>query len=669
LNPAPAVVAPRRTANGSVRAEAAIGVIVFGLAAWIGTSSVRAFREAGGAPEFYQSELGPAVMLACGRGFENPAPDASPALSAFLARAADTLDCASLPPAIAAAAPTPFQLSSVYLQAAVATSWKVTGIGWPQLAALSGALFGLVAVLTYAILRLALRRALALAALVPALAWPPNVALAPQLRDYAKGPLLLAVILMMGLLVLHSDSRRVAWWSALAGLVVGIGVGFRTDVMIAIAPLAATIAALSPPRVSWGRRALGVAAFTAALLVVGRPALGGYARGGNTGHVALLGLATEFDRTLRIAPSIYEFVGPYNDTMAFSIINGFAAREGAPEGAALSTPEYDRWATAYLRRLAAAFPADVITRVIAAIVVVPRYVLDSSLGPPDFVRAAPARWLFRLRAAASSRLAPLALPAVIVATLLVCVVNWRAAALAVLVLAAFVGASAVQFHERHFFYLQFVPWLAFGVIVEAALRRREFAEAIDARRIGRVAAAAAVILMAAAGVLASARILQLRSTERLFERYESEHRTPLETTRRSDGVRTRFAAPEWTAPIANGAPRVVTRFVGVQFDDARCGGRPIDLTTRYESAYADADLSETRRIVLDAGARGPTTAFVAAYDRADGSIRFRGVEVPADLAACVAGVFRVDGLESAPLLLSTTLAPEWRRARLYQRLP
>ena len=32
----------------------------------------------------------------------------------------------------------------------------------------------------------------------------------------------------------------------------------------------------------------------------------------------------------------------------------------------------------------------------------------------------------------------------------------------------FAGASAIQFHERHFYYLQFVPWFAFGLLAQSA---------------------------------------------------------------------------------------------------------------------------------------------------------------------------------------------------------
>ena len=77
-------------------------------------------------------------------------------------------------------------------------TWKITGVSWSRLVILPGALFGAVAALTYGVLRLGLSRVLALLALVPSVISTPNFMIVPQLRDYAKGPFLLATILLMG---------------------------------------------------------------------------------------------------------------------------------------------------------------------------------------------------------------------------------------------------------------------------------------------------------------------------------------------------------------------------------------------------------------------------------------------------------------------------------------
>ena len=130
-------------------------------------------------------------------------------------------------------------------------TWKVTGVSWSRLAVLPGAFFGAVAALTYGVLRLGLSRPLALLAVLPSVISTPNFMIVPQLRDYAKGPFLLATILLMGALVMgSSDRRRVVWLSAIGGAVIGIGLGFRFDLIIAVPPFVLAVAFLVPAGVT-----------------------------------------------------------------------------------------------------------------------------------------------------------------------------------------------------------------------------------------------------------------------------------------------------------------------------------------------------------------------------------------------------------------------------------
>ena len=59
--------------------------------------------------------------------------------------------------------------------------------------------------------------------------------------------------------------------------------------------------------------------------------------------------------------------------------------------------------------------------------------------------------------------------------------------------------------------------------------------------------------------------------------------------------------------------------------------------------------------------------FIAAYDRADESIRFRGIEVASDRAQCVGDLSLVEDLDVTPLLLTTRLGANWRDQPLFQR--
>jgi len=659
-----------RGPKAAIVTEIAIVLGILCIGTWLGTLAVRAFRADGGVQQFYQSEFGPAVLLACGRGFHNPDTRSAPALAAFLSQASDAFDCRALPEPVAMLPWTPFQAASSYLELAVALMWKATGVSWSGLALLNGGLFGLVAALTFCVFRLALSRVLALLAMLPALMWAPNIMLAPQLRDYAKGPFLLAIILIVGALAdRETDRRRAFIWSSLAGVVVGVGVGFRTDLLIALVPPLVTIGFLLPMGVSIRSRTIAAAIFLGSFLIVASPALRGYARGGNTGHVVLLGLATDFDRTLRIRPSLYEF-GQYNDTLAFSIINGFAIRVGGQRaGVDLSTAEYDRASMAYLCHLAGTFPADVVTRTLSAIRVVPRYFLDSSLEVPAWSHSSLLRTMYWLRGGVSARLALFAVPAVIAAILGVALVNPRAALAGMVVIVVFAGGAAIQFHERHFYYLQFVPWLAFGVIAQAGLQNRFHVSRLSGLQVKRSAAVGAAIVGAAAVAILLSRGIQQQTARRLFEEYASAPRTPLSIEPKGAGSNViRLAAPEWAQPMPPDASRVTTRFLAVEFRDRQCRRTDVDLTVRYEAVYPDADLTETINVPLHPAEAEPTVAFLAVFDRADESVRFRGIETAADRADCVGAVSRVDGLGRTPLLLNTVLSAGWRTLALYQRL-
>jgi len=660
------------TLTSFAAADAAIALAIFCAGSWLGVSAVRGFQAAGGTPYFYQSEFGPAVMLACGRGFQGPDTRAEPALAAFLLQQTDAFDCTQLAPAAATVALTPFQRASKYLEFAVAMTWKITGVSWSRLVILPGALFGAVAALTYGVLRLGLSRRLALLALVPSVISTPNFMIVPQLRDYAKGPFLLATILLMGALVTGSgDRRRIIGLSAIAGAVIGIGLGFRFDLVIAVLPFVLTAALLVPLRVTPSTRILALAAFFAVLAAATVPLLrGASGEGSNAGHVALLGLSADFDRPLRVEPSIYEFAGQYNDSLAFSIINSYAIRvEDQRRGVDLSTSAYDRAALGYLTQLALVFPADLVTRIVSASRTIPKYFLDSSLFAPIQVQSSFVRGLYSLRGRILWRFAPLGFIAVVLAALMIGAVNVRAACLVVLVIVGFAGAAAVQFDERHFYYLQFIPWFAFALLARVALEGRALFGRLTARHAAVALMGGVAVCLGLGTVIVLSRAYQQRSAAQLFERYESAPRTPLPIVERpAPGNRTLVTTPRWQAPMPAAAARVDTTVVAVQLRDDLCGPVALPLTIRYQGRTADVDLSQTVTVPLHPQGAAPTMVFTPAFDRADESVRLRGVEIPADRPGCVGGLFLVEGLVRTPLLLTTVLAANWRDETLHQRL-
>jgi hypothetical protein len=165
------------------------------------------------------------------------------------------------------------------------------------------------------------------------------------------------------------------------------------------------------------------------------------------------------------------------------------------------------------------------------------------------------------------------------------------------------------------------------------------------------------------------RAYQQQTAARLFERYQRAPRSALAAVQKQTGTgRTLIATQEWLGPIPDGLPWIATRFLAVEFRDDLCGASDLPVTIRYSGAVPDADLSYRKTVRLQRSPVDPTTLFVAAYDRADETVRFRGIEVAADQVRCVGRLLRVEGIDHEPLLLTTTLAADWRQQPPYQRL-
>jgi hypothetical protein len=306
---------------------------------------------------------------------------------------------------------------------------------------------------------------------------------------------------------------------------------------------------------------------------------------------------------------------------------------------------------------------------LAAVRTVPKYFLDSSLYPPPWLRSSFVRTLYRFRGAVSSRLAAFAVAAVVATTIGLSMVNPRVAWLIVVLMVGFAGASAVQFHERHFSYLQFVPWWAFGMIARTAARGPAGLHALTKLHLKRAGVFSAILVVGVGAALLLTRAYQGRAAGRLFESYDAAPRTPLPIVRRdAPSGRTLLTTQEWLDPLPPDSPRIETRFLAVQFRDDLCGSVDLPLTLRYEAHLPELDFSEHRSVRLASDAPARSTLFFAAFDRPDDTSRFRGVELATGQSRCVSGIFRVDRLERTPLLLTTVLAPHWRNEALYQRL-
>ena len=91
--------------------------------------------------------------------------------------------------------------------------------------------------------------------------------------------------------------RRILSAAVAIGALLGLGIGFRTDVMLYLVPCAAGLLVCSPEGSTspWRVRAAAAALFICTAVAVAWPILRTYSTGQSLWHVALLGLTTPYD--------------------------------------------------------------------------------------------------------------------------------------------------------------------------------------------------------------------------------------------------------------------------------------------------------------------------------------------------------------------------------------
>jgi Dolichyl-phosphate-mannose-protein mannosyltransferase len=306
------------------------------------------FRQSRVRPDFYQAWFAPAVLFACGDGFRNADWSHDEALKAFLLRERDRLACGEVSRGLAGVPLDLFQRIALYLEWAVALTWRLAGVSWDAVSWVAAIMAAVFAAMVYGVMRLGMRPFAAATFSAVVVTSPLHLSYVPQLRDYSKAPFLLALVLLMGIAVQRSLSWR-QWLtlSVLGGCVAGVGFGFRTDVLLAAVAFLATLFVFRAGSPSMRSRLMGGAAasavFIAAFAVTAAPVLIRYAKGGTIGHVILLGFGEGFTAELGLEATHYELAIPYNDSYVETIVRSYASRvQDDVHLFTIGSEEYDR---------------------------------------------------------------------------------------------------------------------------------------------------------------------------------------------------------------------------------------------------------------------------------------------------------------------------------------
>jgi len=679
------------------RTDAAIAAAVFCAAAALGSAYVATW---GGVAMYWQEVFAPAVCVACGMEPANPYFDDVPELEDFLYQRADTFDCAVLQregihwipfdpgdrsfDELQASHPLRefpgfiwWQHFHWYLLWTVAQCWKLFGVSWASLWPLFGLLYGLTAVAAYGLFRLAARPVPALAFTLLLVCSPLHLEQLPHLRDYGKAPFFLFALLGAGWLIKRERGwPRLLGVSASVGLLLGIGVGFRQDVAIALAAFAGSVAAFypAPLRASWTKRLAAAALCIVLFQLAGYPILAVLAKQNNAPHDTLIGFQDYCHQRLGVGHPNYDYGDPFKDEHTRAAVARYALDfHDSPEPLRHYSARYDAMGRAYFLEIARHFPADLVTRAFASVLRVldeqrPRGPLpegwyDSALAP-----------LFHAREAAASVLDWGSRYTAVLAILLLAAVRpaWGLAALCLLYLYA--GYPSLRFSTRHVFHLEFLPFWISALFLHSAwvgvwmMKARGQLDEEARRRLALPTARVAVRNAACVGLAALAltflpwqalKAWQDPQVAGLLRQYEGAPREELyyeQAPRQADGTGFMRYRIGWD------------HFAGQRGLTSRCevlairlapGEAPLDLEFIFEAEDDHYDFS--RKLAVPAG--GPATVYFPAYFA--GNNRFSEVRIFGERA--VLGFERLQDVSAMPILPTAVLPEGWEQSGLYLR--
>lgn len=530
------------------------------LTCWIGLPLLKDWR----GPAFtLTNELYiPSAMFAVGQGFIRPPVDEIPGMREFMYPTVGDAawNPGTLPDSYSRTNWDTYERYHRYLIYAMGIVWSIFGVSWTSAKILAIGLYAVATLLVYALFRLGTNRLFAFAGAALFAAAPAVAENVFNIRDFSKAPFLIALFgLFCYLFFERRPVRQYLLAALLAGVVIGIGLGFRRDLLIAIPPalMATLLARLEAPGFAWRLRLAGVAVLFVSMLITSLPIVSTFRdRGSLAAHDIVMGFSTICDDQMGLSRTSYERVPMKHDLFASGIAGDFARRKlvgNNPAYADSYVYPSESFKAMYIRENIRVFPADMLLRGWGATMQILHGAKNKPVG-----------WLPGEITARGSLYAALALG----------LIAFRSLPLALMLFllgSYFCAVTSLQFEVRHSFHMAFLPaaacvipahalWtLARGLWKrrladgEAGEGRRDFAAwAAAGKRVLLFYGAAAGIIMLPWGLALLAQRGNVASVE---EALRSATLEPLEVTHHAFGEWTYFR-PQRPLPKALPDPTI-----------------------------------------------------------------------------------------------------------------
>jgi hypothetical protein len=634
-----------------------------------------------------------AVIWACGHANGEPVV-VTPPIWSFLTAATRTFDCANLPDNIQTVGMLPFARSHFYLVWLLSLNWRILGVSYDSLWASMALLYGSFGLALFALFRSIFSRHLAVVGATVTVCSPFSLSILVALRDFAKAPFIIGASALLLHLLRPARIQHLAPLYASCGLLIGVGIGFRTDVAVMIIPGVIFAAIFSKPITQpLLGRGICTVSFLAGVLITAAPITNGGMSGG-FGFTALQGLTVPFGQQLGVRTNLYDLGARYSDEWTLSTIaadlrrsdpTAYDAQERASNlDVTLSVTR----SSSYSLRQVPNFAADLVIRAFRSV-----WELTSfypAIAPDrrslDGVAVIPAIAFSSTFVSSGFKLLEATLyrpwvgyfgpPAFLVFLFYI----WsnrgaRYASGVAFLLLTLLTYPALQFSFRHFFFLEFIPWLGILAVISLAKENET-----SRRKVVSFGAALACSVLVAFGVLALLRQLQ---SERLKQQIGHDLSTAINVrigrTPDEDG-RTLLSWPmpeearivlsepvdSLAVPGELRAPTTVvatSERIVIRMSRQGCASADIRVAVEYAKT-ANTWQAFDRDFDVRLGT-GTTILIVPAFYRT--SQHVAGIRVPTECEASVLSIARVPKPSSLPSGFAALLPEGWQGVSLHQR--
>lgn len=644
------------------------------------------------------------VALATGHGFHATVPQQGSDLWNFLSHNRVWIDPEQVAQATISDGAEGFQVCHRYLFYLIAAAWWLLGVSWHVIFILQIFILCITTVIAYGLFRLAMRPLVSAAGAMSFMASPLGLSILMRSRDFNKAPFILGSILIMGLLARRTVSlRKYMGLAVLLGIVTGIGLGFRQDMLLCVIPsvLVLAVCPREKPRALLQRAGAIVLMLSAWALTASPILVAMYYNPAQTAHSIVGGLTSSSDMTLGVPVDSYQLFRANSDTEISLGYSSLASRtQGEPPIMSFFTMDAERRAKRLLLEVAETFPADLLNRAYAATL----WILGGNWTPwkPGHAGAI-MNTLVAVENALAHHFAQYRFAYIAFVVLAVAGRSLRTASILFFIAMYFCCTTSIQFETRHCFHLVVLPlWLmAFAldkllmtpVLLATGWKQMRHARpellAVlrgHAKRAVLFAVGACVVILAP---LYATRLYQSWQMGKFIARCNNAILEPIPTEikpARQPGY-TLFSPVDWPqadlATLAKGTPEPSTHYMRTEYLVAEFQADTDKIAPSIEYAADDPPkhpffaqwLSGPTLLHLHRMTQpGPVKFFFPVYEMPrppDGSgwNRFSGFTLPASCAGSFKGLYRVKNLQDFRLLPDIVIPADTSLMERYRTLP